>query len=282
MATKLSKTKVKNIIVDFLKRKVGLTVKTEVSGDGYFLFEFGKNSVFHFTFKEIRGWKFGLWLRWEDEEKKNLRIEFFGDKIHWINKFKPTQTPLANSIVISSYKELGDFEKMLDLFYHSDEHFDSDGNIMKWLQLLKKYRHITEYYISGSDYNKKFLPWLLGEFWFYNIREPLVEKFYEGHIVGKLYKAILWYFGLKYHKYIKVRGVKDQKTDNWEVWPRYETGIEYRPGLDEDTIKKIWYKIEDSKLVSFLQKHSHFNQYSDSEAKRGFYYPEYYEENKKK
>ena len=275
---KLSKTKVKDIILDYLKRNVGLTVKTEVSGDGYFLFEFGKNSVFHFTFKEIRGWKFGLWLRWNDEAKKELQIDFFGDKIHWINKFKPTQTPLANSVVIKSYKDLEDFEKMYDLFYHANEDYYSDGDIMKWLKLLKRYRHVTEYYIS--DEYHRFLPWLWSEFWFYDVKEPL-EKFYENKVVDKLYKVVLWYLGLKYHKYIKVREIIDLSSDGWKTYPRYGTGIEYRPGLDEETIKKIWYKIEGSKLVKFLYKNSHFSQYSDSEAKRGFYYPEYYEEKRK-
>ena len=279
---KLSKTKVKDLVLDYLKRECGLTVKTEASGNGYYLFDFGKNSVFHFTFKEIRGWKFGLWLRWEDEkEKKNLRIDFFGHKIHWIDKFKPTQTMLANGVVISSYKDLDDFEKMYDLFYGSDEHFSSDGDIKKWLILLKRYRHLTEYYISSRSYDRdRFLPWLFGEFWFYDVQEPL-EKFYEAHIVDKLYKAILWYFGLKYHKYIKVRDIIDQNRNGWITYPRYETGIEYKPDVDEDTVKKIWYKLEDSKLSSFLRKHSHFNQYSDSEAKRGFYYPEYYKEKEK-
>lgn len=278
---RLSKTKVKDLVLDYLKRKAGLTVKTIESGNGYFLFEFGKNSVFHFTFKEIRGWKFGLWLRWEDDEKNKLLVEFFGHKINWINKFKPTQTMLANSVVISSYKDLEDFELMYDLFYGSNEHYDSDGDILKWLGHLKRYRHLTEYFMSSNYSNKSFTSWLWDEIWFYDVEQPITD-FYEAHIQGLLYKVVIWYLGVKYHKYIKTRPVIDQTQPGWMTSPRYETGIEYRPGLDEETIKKIWYKIEDSKLVKFLNKNSHFNQYSDSEAKRGFYYPEYYKEKQKK
>lgn len=278
---RLSKTKVKDLVLDYLKRKAGLTVKTIESGNGYFLFEFGRNSVFHFTFKEIRGWKFGLWLRWEDDEKKKLKIDFFGHKINWIDKFKPTQTMLANSVVISSYKDLDDFELMYDLFYSSNEHYDSDGDILKWLGLLKRYRHLTEYFMSSDYPNKSFTSWLWDEIWFYDIEKPVTD-FYEAHIQGLLYKAALWLVGLKYHKYIKTRPVIDLTEPGWMTLPRYETGVEYRPGLPEETVKKIWYKIEDSKLAKFMRGNSHFNQYSDSEAKRGFYYPEYYEEKQKK
>jgi hypothetical protein len=277
---KLSKTKVKDLVLDYLKRKAGLTVKTIVSGNGYYLFEFGKNSVFHFTFKEIRGWKFGLWLRWEDDEKKKLKIDFFGHKINWIDKFKPTQTMLANSVVISSYKDLEDFELMYDLFHSSNEHYSSDGDILKWLKHLKRYRHLTEYFMSSNYLDKSFISWLWGEIWFYDIETPITD-FYEAHIQGLLYKAAIWYLGVKYHKYVKTRPVIDMTQPGWMTSPRYETGVEYLPGLDEETVKKIWYKIEDSKLAKFMRGNSHFNQYSDSEAKRGFYYPEYYEEKRK-
>ena len=277
----LSKTKVKDLVLDYLKRNAGLTVKTIVSGNGYYLFEFGKNSVFHITFKEIRGWKFGLWLRWEDDEKKKLKIDFFGHKINWIDKFKPSQTMLANSVVISSYKDLEDFELMYDLFHGSNENYCSDGDILKWLRHLKRYRHLSEYFMSSNYLNQSLPKWLWGEFLFYDVKEPL-EKFYEAHIQGLLYKAAIWLIGLRYHKYIKTRPVIDQTQPGWKTSPRYETGVEYKPGLDDETVKRIWYKIEESKLVRFLMKNSNFSQYSDSEAKRGFYYPEYYKEKQKK
>lgn len=276
----LSKTKVKDLVLDYLKRNAGLTVKTIVPGNGYFLFEFGKNSVFHITFKEIRGWKFGLWLRWEDDEKKKLKIDFFGHKINWIDKFKPSQTMLANSVVISSYKDLEDFELMYDLFHGSNENYYSDGYVLKWLRHLKRYRHLTEYFMRDNYLNKSLPKWLWDEFWFYDIEKPVTD-FYEAHIQGLLYKAAIWLIGLKYHKYVKTRPVIDMALQGMVTFPRYETGIEYKPELDDETVKRIWYKIEESKLVRFLIKNSNFSQYSDSEAKCGFYYPEYYEEKQK-
>ena len=169
---------------------------------------------------------------------------------------------------------------MYKLFHYSNEHYDSDGNVLMWLGRLKRYRHLTEYYIDDNS-SKSFFKWLWSEFWFYDVEEPL-EEFYEAHIQGLLYKAAIWYLGVKYHKYVKTRTVIDTTEPGWMTSPRYNTGIEYRPGLDEETIKKIWYKIENSKLVKFLNKNSNFSQYSDSESKRGFYYPEYYEEKRKK
>ena len=179
---------------------------------------------------------------------------------------------LANSVVISSYKDLEDFEAMNDLFRGSNEHYSSDGDILKWLRHLKRYRHLTEYFLSSNYLNQSFMIWLWGEFWFYDIKQP-VEAFYEKHIQNLLYKFAIWYLGVKYHKYIKTRPVIDMTQPGWIISPRYETGIEYRPGLDEETVKKIWHEIEGSEIVKFLYGNSNFSQYSDSEAKHGFYYP---------
>lgn len=276
---KVSKTKIKEECFNLLKEH-GFTVTDVSVGNGYFLFEFGKNSVVHFKIKEIPYWLFGLWIL-KDKEKKVYTIQFFGEKIDWIDKFKPSRTTISSSAddgsdeiyyrvpFVFTKKNMTNYPSMdMAVFHEIDK-----------LQRLKKNRRIAEYGMSGT--NLSFLKWLWDEISFYDIEKPVTDL-YEAHIQGLLYKAAIWLIGLRYHKYVKTRPVIDQTQPGWITSPRYETGVEYRPGLPEETVKKIWYKIEDSKLARFLNKNSNFNQYSDSEAKRGFYYPEYYDEKKKK
>ena len=59
-------------------------------GNGYFIFEHGKDMVVHFHIKEIKGWKFGIW--WDvDGEKK---FDFFTQYERDIDKFKPSASTI--------------------------------------------------------------------------------------------------------------------------------------------------------------------------------------------
>ena len=86
--------KIKNAFFDVLKEN-DFTVENIEESNGYFLFEFGEKTVFHFDIKEIKKWKFGLWIR-DGKKKDSFRLEFFGDKIDWIDKFKPTASTLSH------------------------------------------------------------------------------------------------------------------------------------------------------------------------------------------
>jgi hypothetical protein len=90
---KLSKTKIKEILFKELEDN-GFHVTNVEVGNGYFLFDLGQNSVVHFNIKEIPYWKFGFWIQ-KDDEKKEYTIEFFGEKIDWIDKFKPSRCTIS-------------------------------------------------------------------------------------------------------------------------------------------------------------------------------------------
>lgn len=270
---KLSKTKIKELCLKCLEDNGFHPTDINV-GNGYFLFDFGKNSVVHFKIKEIPYWLFGLWIL-DDKEKKEYTIQFFGEKEDWIDKFKPSRTS------ISSSKNDGDKVHYRVPFRVTNEnkckYFDVDFAVwtqMDELQRLKKNRRIAEYGLS--DTNRSFLKWLWKEIWFYDIEKPLTD-FYEAKIQGILYKLCLRYLGFKYRKYIKIRPIVDMSDPGYYRHPRYECGVEYLPDVPNDKVKEIWYELEDSKISSFIRKNSNFGQYSDSEAKRSFYYPEYYE-----
>lgn len=63
-------------------------VKNKIFYDGYFLCDFGKSSVCHFTLKDTPEWSYGIWLLGDS-------FEIFGEHDDFIDKFKPTRTHLA-------------------------------------------------------------------------------------------------------------------------------------------------------------------------------------------
>ena len=264
---KLSKTKIKNACFNLLKEE-GFTVINVKTGNGYFIFDLGQNSVVHFELKEIPYWKFGLWII-KDAEKKEYSVQFFGDKIDWINKFKPSCSTISSSAdrneahklpLVVTKKNQDSYCSIYMAVFHE----------MDVLKRLKHNRRIAEYGLSKTK--QGFLKWLWGEIWYYDIQKP-VEHFWEAHIVGKLYNLIIKYIAFRFRKYVKARPVVD-RGDN--VWPRYETGVEYLNEKD-DTTMDVWYSIESLKVVDYLNKHSNFLQFKDKDDNRGFYYPEFYE-----
>lgn len=274
---KLSKTKVKDIILDYLKNE-GFTVKTIQALGGYFIFDMGKNSVFHITFKEIPGWKFGMWLQWTDEKKKNeLQVDFFGDKIDWINKFKPTQTPIANRVVVKSYKELEDqFGKIWDLFQHSTDGFDSNGEVLEWMRSLRLHRHMTEYFLY--DHSKKsYFKFLWDEFTFYTLYKGFCN-FYEKHMLPWHVKFTAFVWKHLFKKHLMVKAIYDTR-EHYFMHP-YDIVLEYREGATNEELWNIYWFIEKKSLLNkwcnLFRKHvgEVSIRHCEYGSKRGFYFPE--------
>lgn len=92
-------------------RKIGYVPYSIKYGDGYFVFERGKDSVIHFRLKGVwRHWKFGMWINSEfleeqyREEEKNLPynqlykvVQIFAQYDTQIDKFKPSASALCVS-----------------------------------------------------------------------------------------------------------------------------------------------------------------------------------------
>ena len=264
---KLSKTKIKEACFECLKEN-GFTVTDVEIGNGYFIFDLGQNSVVHFKIKEIPYWKFGLWII-KDTEKNEYTVQFFGDKIDWIDKFKPSRSTItsAEDSDEADTLPLVVTKKNQNSYCSLDMAVFGELNVLK---RLKKNRRIAEYGLS--DTSRGFFKWLFEEIWYYDIQKPW-EEFYEAHIVGALYKLIIKYIAFRFRKYVKAREVID-RGDN--VYPRYETGVEYL-NVDDENTKTVWWNIQEMKLVKFLNKYSNFGQFMNKDDHRGFCYPEYYE-----
>lgn len=259
----VSKEKVKDMIFSRLKY-FGFEAKNVSVGNEYYIFNFGEESVVHFDIKGIRGWRFAIWIQDSDDEKEYL-VYLFGDKINWIDKFKPSCSTLCSERVRvpKEYTE----ENVHDYESPDSVVFDISDSLFR----LKKNRRIAEYGLRDSD--EGFFEWLYSEFMWYNVKKPL-QYFYENKIIPILYKLVLRWMGFYYGKYIVPRKLIDQNEifKNCTVSPRWRTGIEYKEGVSEDDRFSLWCYLNDSKAVEFLRKYSNFVQFKDSEDKRGFWY----------
>ena len=261
IGTSLTRAKIKELVFRELEGR-GFKIINPSVGNGYYLFDFGDESVVHFKIKGIRNWMFALWIREDGEE---YTVDFFGDKINWIDKFKPSRSTVAAE-QLRLPKELTE-----ENFDNYRDPGDVVYDVIEILCRLKANRHIAEYGLDETG--EGFIKWLWGEIKWYDIQKPL-EKFYEGKVIPILYKLTLGWIGLRYHKYVKPRAIVDQNKifEGCSVSPRWLTGVEYKEGLTEDEIFQTWCAIQDSKCADFLRKYSHFAQYKDAEDRRGFYY----------
>lgn len=220
--------KIKSTLFNILKEN-DFTIENIEEGNGYFLFEFGEKTVFHFTIKEIKKWKFGLWIR-EGKKKDSFRIEFFGDKIDWIDKFKPTASTFSheNEYTVEHFNK-SSIEDELTFYYYS---------FCRHLRQLKVSRHIKEYSLNHFTGEDSFLEWMWHEFvtfkW-YPFKKAVARK-----LTRVYHQLIKYYLGVRYKKYIEE--VEIVKTPFF----MHDTDLEitYKEGIENEVLNKISDKID--------------------------------------
>lgn len=126
-------------------KKAGLHPIDVCYGDGYFIFEYGKNTVLHFSIKELPDFRFGVW---KDYYGKNT-LTIFGDSILYLDKFKPTRHKNFNDIY-----EIIDFVKKYQsgkysLRYVFDTIFENGG--YEWEEKQTDEEFYKEYYSDLAE-----------------------------------------------------------------------------------------------------------------------------------
>lgn len=228
--------KIKSTFFDLIKEH-GFTVENIKESDGYFLFEFGKKTVFNFTIKEIKKWKFGLWIL-DGKKKDSFKLQFFGDKIDWIDKFKPS----ASTLSYDKEYTLEDFNKSsledkLTFFYYG---------FCKHLSQLKASRHIKEYSLNIYTDEDGFLKWMWHEFVAFKWHP--FKKTIARNLTRAYHQLIKYYLEVRYRKYIKE--VEVVKT----TFFMHDTDIEitYKEGIENEVLDKITDKIDNSLTTKVL------------------------------
>lgn len=226
----------------------GFTVKNVQGLDGYFIFNFGEKSVYHFNIKEIKNWKFGLWIvdTTDDDGHDIYSISLFGDKVDWIDKFKPSATPVTDTI------------KIPISFFNDNESSDEDvsyeikcelsWDFMKDLHHLKYTRIFKEYTIDSGW--ESFTKWYIGQLKLFKIR-PLKQNIAR-KITSVWHFFIKKYISVKYKKYIE--DVEIVRTQFF----MHDTDINvtFKKGLSDDVMDVITEKIDKTFTADFINPFS--------------------------
>ena len=82
-----------DMIVASLGEK-GYVVSKLHRASGYFIFDYGRNTVNTLWFKELPEWRFGIWCMCVDEDDGHsyLNVEFFAQPEKDVDKFKPSRS----------------------------------------------------------------------------------------------------------------------------------------------------------------------------------------------
>lgn len=191
-------------------------------GNGYYLFNFGEESVVHFHIKGCKRWLWGMWIT-HNENKTNINL--FGEHEDYIDKFKPTQTAIAVETEIPDDATEEQWKDEItnvayDLCY--EKLF-----IVKASNVAGK----IKFYYRGQE---NIIRWLLSQWWFYRIENPFQKWLkYKGNKYVCMF--ICFILNLFYRNRLNV---KYEKTGFFH--PTYEIYIRYKKGVDDNMIWSIY------------------------------------------
>lgn len=193
-------------------------------GDGYFIFEFGENTVCHFMIKGIKNWKFGIWIN-TDENKKDKIADVFAQYIPCIDKFKPSRSHYC--MEIDNWK------------FENDFNYDLIGMIKE----IKQYPYVAYYHDITSEKWHVSTPRAFSYF----IKTRLEDNWYEFKKWIKTKKNLiatnikLFYLRL-IDKRILDFEITDKNTKTYIVYPRYEIKILWKEDSISDIELEKWEK----------------------------------------
>ena len=211
-------------------------------GNGYFIFEHGKDMVVHFHIKELKGWKFGIW--WNTDGEKEF--DFFTQYERDIDKFKPS----ASTLKIEDC-ELDDWNMKF---------------VMQVCRFIKK--HPYRAWAIDQTWKNDIWEWddLKGCFrvyWKTWWKDSVLYPFLHERLRKKYYKIIDQIFDEA--ELINAKMV-DLNKDGWISYPRYmftcegQVGEKLKPGeweisFEGDLSKKLFKRIQKyNKLQKKIRK----------------------------
>ena len=227
-----------------------LKVIDKVFGNGYYIFEFGEDSVCNFKIKGLKRWTFGLWIR-KDNDNETYVINLFGEHNDYIDKFKPTATRITHEFKYVDENDLWKCQEFVDE-----------------LLMIKHHPSVMKHWHYGMYEN--YLIFLLREFFYYQIESPLT-KFKEYSLTKFYLNIIKIFYKLRFRKldvnvYVKEKG--------WH--PPFNFQL-YYDKYNEDEVEDIYFSIEkENRKVWLIPEWIRYNidveHFRDKDDTRGFYY----------
>lgn len=238
-----------NSILSKIKNKFNVIDKYYL--DGYFLFDFGKDSVVHFKISNLN-WQFGMWCIDNDDKGKDIYL--FGEHIYMIDKFKPSQTAISFKFSLT--------KDQLDLISKENNITLNNDIINEFIQVISNIKSspIKQYKLI-YDVNTKH--WFLDMLYFH-IEKP-IREFAKNNLNYIICKIIILFCNL-IHGHSFVASLRDTS----DVLPRYE--IIFRHYTDNDDLIYTRYNkwFGKKQLIGFGKNIMIGHYYRDE--KRSFYY----------
>lgn len=224
--------------------------------DGYFIFDFGKDSVCHFTLKETPDWDYGIWqgdTSDDPEEKYNFKI--FGEHSELIDKFKPSRTYVSFTDDIQGFIEqvkliqsnpklyFVDSLTMGDAICAFEEHSDGDEKYYTGYQVKKEYDEETKRWDKVSRdttiTQDQFVTDQYNEFYQEKVqRDKNIEH-------DKQYAFTFFESLFKEFEEIDAVGVMDKNKDGFICTPRYIVDVVISKELSYEELEMLANQIDD-------------------------------------
>lgn len=245
--------KIANSILKHL-RDNGLTPVDIQFGNGYFIFEIGDDGVCHFHLREIKGWKFAMWI---DPDNEKYAVQFFAQYESLIDKFKPSASLFCQNIDRKTLKAVADKKCDFDFAY---------------LQILEMVKHIR--------FNPR-LAFVQEDNYSYFVTEPLLKRYiadkrgqYEtklrkikDHLVDDKYVYVVNYLSAKLMKLLNPDLIDDieicdNNTDDFICSPRWRVKFIYHQIIDDDKLMiRMIDRFIESSCYGFTRRNSEYVDY---------------------
>lgn len=211
-------------------------------GNGYFIFEFGDNSVAHFKIKELPGWLFGVWLSYDENIRNNITIQWFCQQELWLNKFKPSNSTICCKTTIC----IDDF--IASLLEGNDDVYSVDFyEIIDNINFMKKYPYLAAYRdITGEDLNTNYITKKYAKRF---VKKENKQNTHRINMAEKLEKTLANIVVKEVNKIEGIEHIKliDENEDGFSVSPRYHLEVIPKDSCNlQELYDKCWDVIRDT------------------------------------
>ena len=216
-------------ILSAIEEHADVKISKKYTLNGYYIFDFGEDSVCHFQVNGLKRWLFGIWLS-KDDKTNNTKVIIFGENTDFIDKFKPTAT------AINGFELERDFDKPDE---DQDACWDTPVCCFAWLLRRIKRNPLVFRFYYYHEY-KGLARSLLEDLWWYRIRKPITD-FLEQKAIPVYLKIVKTIYTLRFKTrknnfHINIENL----GEGWS--PQHVFQIVY-DGCDDDEIERIYWKI---------------------------------------
>ena len=239
-----------DFIIGEIEKESGKKVINKEFGNGYFICNFGENTVCQFKMEGAKDWLFSIWVI--PEEDGTVNVSLFGEHYWYIDKFKPTATKISQSYTLKQDDTID------ELKYNLYDTITAIARIANYPVIT----YITNYWDTTENPFKMYIT----DWCFYKIKLPIINFVKNGfnNFLTNIYKV---YAELRWSKYINI-DIYDSRKDGFSCWPRFDFIIRFKENVDEEIMYDIYHKIHKFKF--------HDNNVSidfyEHNAKHPFYY----------